>query len=424
MNPGGQKELTREELYEKVWSTPTVQVAAELGISDVALAKRCKKLNVPKPPLGYWAKVAAGQTLPKPPLPAGVGPTAAEPLDGPVPKELSLPDGKTDLHLLAIELRVALRDAEPEIVNQCVKIEDKMFPRVTVSKAQIDRATGALHVILTQLERRGIQFRKSSSKYEAAYFLKDNDRLYLVIEERTIPRELTPQEKRRPQWSWQQPVAPTGKLIFSINSDRHRHVRSPEKKWVESEKLSLEQILSQITQSVCQHYIDLEKERIAAAERWRKEQEESRVRQEEENKRQHATNLEFVAQTRSEDLIKAAEWWRLHENAMAFIAACEQRWRGDSVGELTAEQQAWLAWARESANAMSPFETGYPDPAKDGAFDPTSVSFGGPYPAMRKFPHPPTMPKIPAPVVQQNAYSNHPAAPKEQFPFWLLHRGR
>jgi hypothetical protein len=54
--------LTREQLYEKVWSAPTVQVAAELGISDVALAKRCKRLNVPKPSLGFWAKVAAGQT--------------------------------------------------------------------------------------------------------------------------------------------------------------------------------------------------------------------------------------------------------------------------------------------------------------------------------------------------------------------------
>ena len=52
----------------KMWSAPTTQVATELGISDVALAKRCKKLNVPKPPLGYWAKVAAGQKPEKMPF--------------------------------------------------------------------------------------------------------------------------------------------------------------------------------------------------------------------------------------------------------------------------------------------------------------------------------------------------------------------
>jgi biotin operon repressor len=32
-----QKELTREELYEKVWSTPGTKLAEELGISDVAI---------------------------------------------------------------------------------------------------------------------------------------------------------------------------------------------------------------------------------------------------------------------------------------------------------------------------------------------------------------------------------------------------
>jgi DNA-binding Lrp family transcriptional regulator len=43
-------ELTREELFLLVWERPTREVARELGISDVALAKRCKKLQVPKPP--------------------------------------------------------------------------------------------------------------------------------------------------------------------------------------------------------------------------------------------------------------------------------------------------------------------------------------------------------------------------------------
>jgi hypothetical protein len=53
--------LTREELYERVWSKPTTKVAKELAISDVALAKICNKLNVPKPPLGYWRQVEVGQ---------------------------------------------------------------------------------------------------------------------------------------------------------------------------------------------------------------------------------------------------------------------------------------------------------------------------------------------------------------------------
>jgi hypothetical protein len=34
--------LTREELYEKVWSRPMRSLAKEWGISDVGLAKICK----------------------------------------------------------------------------------------------------------------------------------------------------------------------------------------------------------------------------------------------------------------------------------------------------------------------------------------------------------------------------------------------
>jgi hypothetical protein len=60
----------REELYEKVWSLPTREVARYYGFSDVRLGKLCKILHVPKPGRGYWAQQAAGKPTPKrPPLP-------------------------------------------------------------------------------------------------------------------------------------------------------------------------------------------------------------------------------------------------------------------------------------------------------------------------------------------------------------------
>ena len=39
----------RQRLFIMVWERPTQEVARELGISDVALAKRCKKLQVQNP---------------------------------------------------------------------------------------------------------------------------------------------------------------------------------------------------------------------------------------------------------------------------------------------------------------------------------------------------------------------------------------
>jgi len=60
--------LTREDLYELVWSKPMVELAKDLGMSDVALAKRCRRLGVPVPGRGYWARVAAGQEPHRPKL--------------------------------------------------------------------------------------------------------------------------------------------------------------------------------------------------------------------------------------------------------------------------------------------------------------------------------------------------------------------
>lgn len=62
-------ERYRQQLYEEVWSLPTQKVATEHGVSDVAIAKTCKRLMIPKPPRGYWNKKAAGLSVPdRPPL--------------------------------------------------------------------------------------------------------------------------------------------------------------------------------------------------------------------------------------------------------------------------------------------------------------------------------------------------------------------
>ena len=61
--------LTREELYSAVWKEPMTKVAPRFGLSDVGLAKICRKFNITRPPVGYWAKLAHGKDVEKPPLP-------------------------------------------------------------------------------------------------------------------------------------------------------------------------------------------------------------------------------------------------------------------------------------------------------------------------------------------------------------------
>jgi len=56
--------ISRKDLYAEVWATPMMQLAARYGISgNDGLAKICRKLAVPYPGRGYWARKAAGQKV-------------------------------------------------------------------------------------------------------------------------------------------------------------------------------------------------------------------------------------------------------------------------------------------------------------------------------------------------------------------------
>src|ERR1044071_784274 len=73
--PNETRTYRRSELYKEVWAEPVRDVAKRYGISDVALAKTCRKLAVPLPSVGYSARRRADkapQRTPLPPLPDGV----------------------------------------------------------------------------------------------------------------------------------------------------------------------------------------------------------------------------------------------------------------------------------------------------------------------------------------------------------------
>jgi hypothetical protein len=60
--------ITRKDLYNLVWSEPMIHVAKRYRISNVGMAKICRKHNIPRPPRGYWAKKEFGMAPAKTPL--------------------------------------------------------------------------------------------------------------------------------------------------------------------------------------------------------------------------------------------------------------------------------------------------------------------------------------------------------------------
>lgn len=63
----------RIQLYHEVWKDPVTVVAERYGISDNGLRKHLKRLWIPLPLKGYWAKAKSGQTMAKPDLPPVTG---------------------------------------------------------------------------------------------------------------------------------------------------------------------------------------------------------------------------------------------------------------------------------------------------------------------------------------------------------------
>ena len=131
-------ELTRAELYERVWSKPVIHLAKDYGISGVGLAKICKKHNVPTPPLGYWSKVKAGQRVRKKPLPAlktddelkiRIGPYRAH-VTG--EDKRSIPDEFQLHHLTATERALYFNaEDEPTSPHPLTKWARKSFKKAT-----------------------------------------------------------------------------------------------------------------------------------------------------------------------------------------------------------------------------------------------------------------------------------------------------
>lgn len=385
-------ELSREELYNSVWSTPVIKLASEFGISNVAVAKRCIKLGVPRPSAGYWASLAAGYKPKKKPLPPTAAEIFAKDAQKPLQKSLPLPDDTIPLHPLAAELLRMIKKADLDSNKRARFYNEPTMPKVVVSKTLAERVAKAFHVIVIALEPLGILFKKSQASYDGGYFKKGHDRLYVKIEEDLVDFAGT----RHQVPTWESPLhraSASGYLTFSLKTDRYRG--QDVGPWSESAKLSLEKVLSQIVTAIRQHYLDLQirhaEEAIESAKRhaeWERRQGEWEakevIRLQKEAERKHADALAAIAKARTGNLLKAAEFWRASCNLTDFLGECERQWKQTS-SELNAEQAAWLTWAKAQADAMSPFSVGYPNPVDDGEFDPETVPLGGPYPAAAIF---------------------------------------
>jgi hypothetical protein len=240
-------QYNREELFQKVWEKPMLRVAEQYGVSSVALGKACRKLSVPVPGRGHWAKLAHGKPgVTKPNLPKlekvpvifrseraqlkQNAPDHSNPELAAIDRLLSsgvlnpLTEGPQ-------KSRPLIRETASQLRSRSRKDEHgRLLPRepgglnVQVTEGTLDRALQIMSQVLSVLERQKLSV--EISEQHSTIVLIEGQRISFGIEE-PITKVIT-QKPRVPnptdRWDYDQTVThePSGMLALMIHSESWR----------------------------------------------------------------------------------------------------------------------------------------------------------------------------------------------------------
>lgn len=252
----------RQKLFDEVWATPVTTLATKYGLSDVGLRKICMTLDIPMPPRGHWAKLAAGKSPPKPPLHETAAPTTYERMvnvmqvddvleervtaalntilntDHSGRPDYSPPLEPTEFFPQTKLVSRALKS--PKLEEGALSSLGVTWADISVSPEQKDRALMLVDRFAHELEVLGVKFENShqpvfpprrgqrrDTSIKRNGFILHGHKFFIYIRER-IKQELVPpplmtkkttRSAREPAWQYRPPeyrYIPSGKINVSI----------------------------------------------------------------------------------------------------------------------------------------------------------------------------------------------------------------
>jgi hypothetical protein len=369
--------LNRETLYELIWSRPMSEAAKQYGLSDVGLAKICRRLNIPIPGRGYWAKKEAGRAPSRPPLPAlgkneqsEVVVTRHE-LPAPEPTQLSeserliafemAPENRITVdptqsiqHLLVARTEKSLRAAKRDETG-LVRPRAKSCLDVQVAPASFDWAARILDALAQALEARGIPLVAGDDDSGGRVTVLGVSH-EVALEESTDRkvRELTPAEKKAQQrdpWLYRTPqydYTPTGRLTLRIKGYGCGERRS----WSDGKQQRLEDCLNAFIIGLI-HVAVRQRAQELEWERQRREWEA------EERRRREAERQRRLEEARAQALQMQLSAWQKSQQVRAYVEAV-RRTAIEQHGAIEpgSDLERWLTWTREYADRLDPLRKG------------------------------------------------------------------
>lgn len=377
--------FTRKEFYDLVWSKPLTHLAKEFLLSDVALHKICKKHDIPHPPLGWWAKKAAGKAVTQTPLPAltdkllaqitiAAGELRAEPeliagarerariLASAAMKDDPAPDR-------IVERTIAqLARAKPNEVTKLAKVEKPGLIKLEVAPGSAERLALALNRIAAVGAPMGVRI---TSTDEAAAFECEGEIISFSVTESTtqerhvmtakeLAEEAAWKKKEERKWAGRNPVDrvffsfsgptfphwdyhPTGQLSFELER-RYLWGPTPRRSFRDGKTQRLENMAADIAVGILVLVAAIKDDRL-------KREEAARRQAEEQQRREQVQRVKHVEKRRSERLEQLLEEVSSLDRLRRLVAALKAEQgleRVGRVGEFVAFAEANLA-AREAA---------------------------------------------------------------------------
>ncbi len=387
----------REALYDEVWTVPLTQLGKKYGLSDNGIRKVCKAMNIPLPTAGHWAKIAAGQKLPRKPLPPKAEtieftsrpPQANRPFWLPADDEwlaerkafesdpqnlISFDPKPARWHVAVRPLRDMLRaevaelpkikrDADRAEKSQHVRLEPNLngwkwhgfvnsgellcnthrrIP-MRVTPRTYERALGILNSLCVQAQARGFSVTLDEKEGRIVFEGFEGD-VQLRIAERLDD------EWRSEQSSWDKTSrkvkykVPTGTLRLYVGET-----------WSEIciadlEGEPIEGRLNEVFLKIYSRIVRCRERRRESKDREERWAEERRQREEEERRRQEIAAAREAERRRRYRLLKEARNWETAKLLRAYIAHVE-RLPSEEAGPRNAE---WRSWAKGVVDDLDP----------------------------------------------------------------------
>ena len=222
--------ISRHKLFNLIWTKPTAKVAEEFGVSDVAIAKWCKRMKIPKPPRGYWAKKQVGKTVSTPPKlkklsKNGVDRIKWAPSPPTQPKEevtrpqiATIAGSLESPHKLVKTTLGALRTGKPWGDRRIIYPKRKGVLDIRVTQDSIERACLLFDSLIKTFEAQGLHVSLKAGKHTSkTVVLVDGYQIEIGINEQT-KRVPIPHDPKRDYSYPSHDFVPTGKLTFSVKS--------------------------------------------------------------------------------------------------------------------------------------------------------------------------------------------------------------